>query len=251
MSHFNVAPCISVGPVAQSLQLLIYRAGRSGDRIPVGRDFPPVQTSPEAHPPSCTMGTGSLPGVKYGQGVLLTTHHLPVPWSWKSRAIPLPTLWATTGSLTGTLYLFLPFYQYTRQKQAGVFTWLDAAPSCLLSAKICTTITLRPNPDLELETLQRVQQSARYLLQETESGKKNDTVGCRTHRCSTHITQYRKSLTRDIIVMPTITQFQRPSSLPIMTVYTSKSQRVESMSLFCSHAGRHFYTGRFRSKYIR
>jgi len=51
--------------------------------------------------------------------------------------------------------------------------------------------------------------------------------------------------------MPTITQFQRPSSLPIMTVYTSKSQRVESMSLFCSHAGRHFYTGRFRSKYIR
>ena len=29
-----------------------------------GRDFPHVQTGPEAHPASCTMGTGSFPGVK-------------------------------------------------------------------------------------------------------------------------------------------------------------------------------------------
>jgi len=36
--------------------------------------------------------------------VLLTTHPLLVPWSWKSRAITLPTLWATTGPVTGTLY---------------------------------------------------------------------------------------------------------------------------------------------------
>ena len=82
------------------------RAGRSGDRIPVGRDFPPVQTGPGTHPASCTMGTGPLPGVKYGRGVLLTTHPLLVPRSWKSRAIPLPTLWATTGPVTGILYLF-------------------------------------------------------------------------------------------------------------------------------------------------
>jgi hypothetical protein len=33
-----------------------------------------VQTGPGAHPASCTMGTGSFPGVKYGRGVLLTTH---------------------------------------------------------------------------------------------------------------------------------------------------------------------------------
>jgi hypothetical protein len=38
------------------------------------------------------MGTGSFLGVKYGRGMLLTTHPLLVPWSWKSRAIPLPTL---------------------------------------------------------------------------------------------------------------------------------------------------------------
>ena len=36
-----------------------------GDRIPVGKRFsPPVQTGPGAHPASCTMGTGSFPGVK-------------------------------------------------------------------------------------------------------------------------------------------------------------------------------------------
>ena len=61
-----------------------------GDEI-----FRPVQTGPGAHPASCKMGTGSLPVVKCGRGVLLTTHPLLVLWSWKSRAIPLPTLWAT------------------------------------------------------------------------------------------------------------------------------------------------------------
>ena len=51
------------------------------------------------------MGTRSFLVVKYGRGVLLTTHPLLVPWSWKCRAIPLPTLWATTGPVTGTHYL--------------------------------------------------------------------------------------------------------------------------------------------------
>ena len=58
-----------------------------------------------SQPASCTMGTGSFPGVKYGRGVLLTIHPLLVPRSLKGRAIPLPTLWATTGPITGTLYL--------------------------------------------------------------------------------------------------------------------------------------------------
>jgi len=41
------------------------RAGWSGDRIPMGARFSaPVQTGPGAHPDSCIMGTGSLPGVK-------------------------------------------------------------------------------------------------------------------------------------------------------------------------------------------
>jgi hypothetical protein len=54
----------------------------------------PVQTGAGAHPASCTMGTGSFPEVKSGRGVTLTSHPLLVPWSWKSRAIPLLPLWA-------------------------------------------------------------------------------------------------------------------------------------------------------------
>jgi len=71
--------------------------GRSGIESRWGRDFPPVQTGPGAHPASCKKGTGSFPGVKCGRGVLLTTHPLLVPRSWKSRDIPLPTVWATSG----------------------------------------------------------------------------------------------------------------------------------------------------------
>ena len=54
----------------------------------------PVQTGPGAHPSSCKMGTWSFPGVKCGRSVLLTTHPLLVPWSRKSRDIPLLSPWA-------------------------------------------------------------------------------------------------------------------------------------------------------------
>jgi len=53
-----------------------------------------VQTGPGANPASCTMGTGSFPGVKSGRGVTLTPHPLLVLWSRKSRAIPLLPLQA-------------------------------------------------------------------------------------------------------------------------------------------------------------
>jgi len=77
------------------IQIDWLQAGLSGDRIPVGARFSaPAQTSPGAHPASCTMGTGSFPGVKTGRGVMLTPHPLPLPWSRKGRAIPLPSLWA-------------------------------------------------------------------------------------------------------------------------------------------------------------
>ena len=73
------------------------RAGRSGIESRWGRDFLPVQNGPGAHPASCKMVTGSFPRVKCGQDVLLTTHPLLVPRSWKNTAITLPTLWATPG----------------------------------------------------------------------------------------------------------------------------------------------------------
>jgi hypothetical protein len=65
-----------------------------------GREFPPVQSGPGAQSASCTMGTGSLPGVKYGRGVTLTPHPLLALRSWKKRAISLPPRglnWACKG----------------------------------------------------------------------------------------------------------------------------------------------------------
>ena len=89
------------------------RAGRSGDRISVGARFSaPVQPGPGAHPASCKMCSGSFPGVNYGQGVPLTTHPLLALRSWKSRAIPLPIFWVTTGTLKGLLYFFTYLFMY-------------------------------------------------------------------------------------------------------------------------------------------
>ena len=83
--------------------------GLDGPGLNPGGDeiFPPVQTGSGAHPASCKMGTGSLPGVKCGRSVLLIPHPLLVPRSWKSRAIPLPTTHPLdhTGPVTGSLYI--------------------------------------------------------------------------------------------------------------------------------------------------
>jgi len=58
-----------------------YGLGGPGIESRWGRFATPVQTSPGAHPASCTMGTGSFSGVKSGQGMTLTPHPLLVPWS--------------------------------------------------------------------------------------------------------------------------------------------------------------------------
>ena len=85
---------IAVGRVAQSVQRLATGWTVRGSNLGGGRDFshlsrpalgptqPPVQWVP-----------GLSPGVKSGRGVTLTPHPLLVPWSWKSRAIPLLPLW--------------------------------------------------------------------------------------------------------------------------------------------------------------
>jgi len=64
------------------------------------------------------MGTGSFPGVKNGRCVTLTPHPLLVPWSWKSRTIPLLPLWAvrpvqSLSACTGVeLYFYSPYGPY-------------------------------------------------------------------------------------------------------------------------------------------
>jgi len=97
-THTYVCVCVCVCVPGNSVGIATeLGAGRFGIESQCGRDIPPVQTGPGARPASCKMGTGSFLGVKWGRGVLMTTHPLLVPRSWKSRAIPLPTLWATPG----------------------------------------------------------------------------------------------------------------------------------------------------------
>ena len=74
----------------------------------------PVQTGPGAHPASRTMGNRSFPGVKSGRCVTLTAHLLLVPWSRKSRAIPLLHLWAVrpVQSLSACTKVHFTFYLY-------------------------------------------------------------------------------------------------------------------------------------------
>jgi len=100
--HFSYSQQVGRSSVGIATEL---RAGRSGIESRWGRDFPPVQTGPGAHPASCKKGTVSFLGVKCGRGVLLTTHSLLVPRSWKSYTSTHPL--DHTGPVTGSLYLFI------------------------------------------------------------------------------------------------------------------------------------------------
>ena len=71
-------PGSSVG-VVTDYELDCSGSNPGGDEI-----FCTFQTGPGAHTTYCKMGTGSFPWVKCGWGVLLTTHPLLVPRSWKS-----------------------------------------------------------------------------------------------------------------------------------------------------------------------
>jgi hypothetical protein len=95
------------------------RAGRFGDRMPLEARFSaPVQNGSGAHPASCTMGTGSFPGVKSGRGVTLTPHPLLVPRSRKGRAILLLPLWAVRP-VQGVNFTFFYSQNRTWKKRVG------------------------------------------------------------------------------------------------------------------------------------
>ena len=99
------------------------RAGRSGDRIPVEARFSaPVQTGPGAHPASCTMGTGSLPGVKRPGRGANPYPHLQCRGLKKGRAIHLPTLRALVAYKGGTFYRLLKSTQTIYRMKTVIFS---------------------------------------------------------------------------------------------------------------------------------
>ena len=58
-------------------------------------------------PPSLLYnGYGVFPGGKVWPGCAADNSSPSRPWSWKIRAIPPPTLWATPRPVMGTLYLY-------------------------------------------------------------------------------------------------------------------------------------------------
>ena len=96
---------MKVGRVAQSVQRLSYGLDGLGIESRWGEIFHPSRPALRPTQPPVQLVTGLSRG-KVRPGSAAGHSPLLVPWSWKSRAIPLPTLWATTGPVTGTLYLF-------------------------------------------------------------------------------------------------------------------------------------------------
>ena len=69
------------------------RAGRSGDRIPVGRDFPHLsRPALRATQSPVQWVPGFFPGVRYCRGVTLTPYPFQCRGLKQSRAIPLLSL---------------------------------------------------------------------------------------------------------------------------------------------------------------
>ena len=84
-----------------------------------------------------------FPGVKSGRGVTLTPHHLLVPWSRKSRAIPLIPLWAvrpvqSLSACTVQLYLYSPSGPY------GMYRVSVPVQGCTLPY-FCLTVSIKPH----------------------------------------------------------------------------------------------------------
>ena len=68
MGNILLFKCICCGPGRSVGIATDYGLDGPGSNPGGGRDFPPVQTGPGAHPVSCKMGTGSFRGGKVRPG---------------------------------------------------------------------------------------------------------------------------------------------------------------------------------------
>jgi len=117
----------------------------------------PVQTGPGAHPTSCTMGTGSFPGYKERPGRDADPSPLLVPWSRKSRAITLLSLWAvrhvqSLGACRVELYLYTPYGPYSlyRASVPVQYSYISTPPMAVRhvqSLSACTVELYLYSPD--------------------------------------------------------------------------------------------------------
>ena len=78
-----------------------------------GEIFRTCPAVPGTPPAPCTIDSGSFSGVKSGRGVTMSPYLLLVPWSKKSRAIPLLPLWAvrplqSLSACTRVHFTFVP-----------------------------------------------------------------------------------------------------------------------------------------------
>ena len=148
IKYYNFTLKIWTGKIETLIYITDYGLGGSGIESRCGRNFPPVQTGPGAHPASYKMGTVSSPGIKCGRGVLLTTHPLLVPRLWKGRAIPLPTLWATpdlTRENFTFIYIYIYIYIYISKLTKQVKKSEKWYKICVLSICAPLSRTCRPN----------------------------------------------------------------------------------------------------------
>ena len=105
--NYLSAVSLLCGPVSSVGIATDYRLDGPGSNPGRGRDFPPVQIGPGAHPASCKMATGSFLEVKCGRGVLLTTHPPSSAAVMEQYSYTSTHPLGHTGPVTGNLYLFL------------------------------------------------------------------------------------------------------------------------------------------------
>jgi hypothetical protein len=96
-----------------------------------GGDFPHLsRLALGAHPASCTIGTGSFPGVESGGRMTLTPHHFLEPWLWKSRAIHLLPLWAvqpveSLSACTGVYFTYTWMFISISVRTSNLASWFQ------------------------------------------------------------------------------------------------------------------------------